>query len=109
MDGDGTQRGKEARMRQSKYIPGDGRSFSSKDSYLDQIRKARNQFKAGSNNLLVIVPDTFVSPLVDPYLDEHIKAAASGSIITSVAILDKYLPTSTESVVYNWKLISITE
>lgn len=110
MDGDGDWDSKVQRTKSPKYIKGDGRSFSFADSYEDQIRKAEKQLMLGNNNLLVILPDTFISPLVNPYIGENIlEAVADNSPITAIGILDRRLSSGTTVVEYAWKLVNIKE
>lgn len=98
---------KKHRIKEPKYKNGDGRSFSLTDSYVEQIRKATNQFQTGKNNLLVIIPDTFVSPLIDPFLDDNVWTNTPiDSPITAVGFLEYNLSSDESEVVYNWKLIN---
>lgn len=109
INGDGTKAEKLARIKQPKYIKGEkGRSFSPADSYVSQIAKASKQFRAGNNNLLVILPDTFVTPTIDPYLKQNIEEATpADSPITAVAILDRYLMSGAKRVKYSWRLLKL--
>lgn len=108
MDGDTDHNSKLLRIGSPKYKNGDGGLLSFDDSYKAQISKAEKQFLMGNNNLLVIVPDTFVSPLVNPYIDQNIlEVVGDNSPITAIGILDVFLPSGAKRVKYTWKLINI--
>lgn len=92
-----------ARKKQPKHLKNEGGSFSFTDGFEKQIRKANEQFSVGVNNLLVIVPDTFVSPIYDPFLNSDVKEIVpSPTTITKIAFLDKKL---SSTVKYTWKEI----
>ena len=108
MNRGGDLKGKLSRIEKPKYIRRDGRSFAFEDSYITQIRKADKQFKKRNNNLLVIVPDTFVSPLIDPNLSQNVRDAISeDSPISTVAFLEICLSLGASKVEYRWKLINL--
>src|SRR3989338_1103293 len=67
-----------ARKQRPKYI-NEGGSFDFKRQYVDPIEKSVSKFEEGSNNLLIISDNLFVSLVEDPSLEENVKTALRGS------------------------------
>lgn len=101
---------KKARLQQPKFW-NDGRSFSFDDAIADSVRKASQQFDDGHKNLLVIVPDTFVSLRYDTFLDNHIREWVScydeRGTISAALVLEAILSAGSPGVEYHSRIISI--
>jgi len=103
---------KKNRLEKPKYINAEARSFSFDDALVDPIKRSVKQFDPSCNNLLLIVPNMFVTPLASPNLkysiNKLLKVHDLQSVISAVCIINIELPVNS-GFKYDFKIIPITQ
>ncbi len=101
---------KRQRMLQPQHISGEARSFSFDDALEDPIIKSIPKFEIGKNNLLVIVPNMFISIFAGPFIESRVKDLLkqhdAHGVISAVAILGISLPVGSTGFDYSFGLIT---
>lgn len=107
-----TQEEKKERLLKPQFVNAEVKSFSIDDAIIEPIKNSVNKFKPQTNNLLLISPNMFTTPLVHPYLNQRVKNLVENydkeRVISSLCILQVTLPVNADFR-YDYKFIQIKE